>query len=139
MRYEIPVLYYGPSAKNKAIICDIIPPKVDRWIILEAKNDEDAWNQVQKTLLPNIKKPIAGRSYIRHSRVKNSEDAILLPMDYPVGTRVKLHTPYRGFSSKEFTLGTINEQLSKTLYCITLDGYDNPYVDFSTREFSPVY
>lgn len=135
MRYEIPVIFFGRSAKNKAIVSDMVPSNgPDKWVVIDAKDDADAWAQVVKTVLPGDKRPIAGKSYIRYSRIK-ADEGQAFPVQYKEGQRVKLHTPYSGMSVNSFQLGEISEVLSDTVYSIALDGYHNRYVDFSTREF----
>jgi hypothetical protein len=135
MRYEIPVIYFGKSAKNKALVSDVVPKQPSRWVLIDARDDDHAWKQVCALVLTSDKRPISGKSYIRHSRIKNIEDGHPFPADYKVGQRVKLHVPYTGMGSGSFQIGEISEVLSPTVYSIALDGYINRFVDFSTREF----
>ena len=140
MRYEVAVLFHGRSAKTKAVVYGrTVTPGTDMVLVLEARDDQDAWAQVEKLVAPSDKRPIQGVSYIRHCRVKDiNADGVLHPVKLAVGDRVRLHEPYSGMSLECHSAGSISEVLSDTVYSIALDGYCHRFVDFSASQLAKV-
>ena len=149
MRYEIPIIHYGDTAKSKAMASDVIPAKgPDQWIVIDVGNDktgddEAAWKHVCALVLPNDPKqrPIAGKSYMRKSRISKQMIASAIPHEYKVGDPVILHTPY-GHVGEEKKYGKISEVLggNHTRYSVEIPGYGaTKYVDFTTAEIPPDY
>jgi hypothetical protein len=140
MRYEVAISFHGRSAKTKAVTYGRTKlASTDAVVVLDARDDDAAWEQVLKLVAPGDKRPIQGRSYLRHARVKDIyEDGTLYPASFQVGDSVRLHVPYGGFASVDgpYVDGNVSEVLSDTRYSIALHGYHNRFVDFSTREFA---
>lgn len=156
MRYEIVISHFGPSAKNKGIIVgktfheSLRKQGKGSILVVEAENDEQAFEIANREFCGNIwdasvarlrNRPLAGKSYMRGCRVKDiyadSPNPRELFPKYKVGDRVILHNSYRPNSTfGEHRRGVISEVVSDVHYSIHLDGYSNPYVDFSNREFA---
>jgi hypothetical protein len=142
MRYEIPLAYTtSRGAKNKAYVSS--SQNADVWVVCEADRPEDAFAYVLRTVSPNDKRPISGKSYVRQFKITpefRKEEGGRIPINklpkYKIGDAVVLHEPYSGGSLDSFKIGTISEVLSDWQYSISLKGYYNPFVDFSAREFA---
>jgi hypothetical protein len=119
----------------------------DRWIVLDADSHEEAFSKVTKIIFPGDNRPISGKSYVSKWALKPGSYSLndgKAPLDalpkFRVNDRVILHRPYRAGwteNGQGFRRGAISEVVSPTYFAIALDGYDNPHVDFTLREFAP--
>ncbi len=147
MRYEIPFVWFGDSAKNVGVIPNYTPRDDVGdvvWVALDANTDGAAYAAIVKAFsdTDRKKRPVSGRSYVRRWRAEdvtlNNGRAPLnkLPL-FKVGDRVLLHRPHAAASSddgKGYRRGVIDEVLGASRYGIKLDGYPN-IADFTIREF----
>lgn len=147
MRYEIPVyLTTSRGATNKGMIMSFVPARVHdaafAWAVCDAENDAAAFAYVCRTVRPNDKRNVSGKTYVRKYRVTAEVRAEggIAPQDrlpqFKMGDRVKLHSPFTGCDLDPRTDGAISEVVSPTYFAIALDGYSNPFVDFTIREFA---
>lgn len=147
MRYEIPFVYFGDTAKNHGIIPERAPTRGVTWVVLDAgtpdtPDDAAAYKAIVKLFPDRRNRPIAGRSYVRKWRAPdvalNDGHAPLnyLPV-FKMGDRVLLHRPHAAGAShdgKGFRRGAVFALLGGTQYAIKLDGYAN-IASFTLREF----
>lgn len=160
MRYEIPVMWHvSPSAKNQGMIPETINFRhFDQgvgygwaWAIIDVPGnkyspatDDQAYAIVIKRLVTGKdRRPIAGRSYVRHWRAPDvSTNHGPIPFEhlpkFKKDDRIILHKAYRAeIDFAGYRTGVIDEVLSGSTYGLRLDGYPN-IVDFAIRDLAPL-
>jgi len=78
--YQVQYMIYPEDRKNKALIA---PPGsfegANDTLTLQARNDQDAYRQLRKAIIPGDKRPLAGRTYLRFCRPRLKDSKLARP------------------------------------------------------------
>jgi hypothetical protein len=136
MEYRIRVIANGRSAKNKGLVTGRATSHTEAqdrrggWntesFAIEAASHDEAFAKVAKLFYPGDKRPLAGKSYIRHAALK--------PLK--LGAKVRTVEPY-AFNPETglgYRKGVVTEIVSERVVSVGFPGYHTQFVDFGLAE-----